>query len=27
VAIQPQTNLAVIADSVDNQLLLVPLPN
>lgn len=27
VAIQPQTNLAVVADSVDNQLLLVPLPN
>ena len=27
VAIQPQTNLAVIADSADNQLLLVPLPN
>jgi len=27
VAIQPQTNLAVIADTADNQLLLVPLPN
>ena len=27
VAIQPQTNLAVIADAADNQLLLVPLPN
>ncbi len=27
VAIQPQTNLAVVADTADNQLLLVPLPN
>jgi DNA-binding beta-propeller fold protein YncE len=27
VAIQPQTNLAVIADAADNELLLVPLPN
>ena len=27
IAIHPQTNLAVVADAVDNQLLLVPLPN
>jgi len=27
VDIHPQTNLAVVADPVDNQLLLVPLPH